>query len=99
MLPAAMLVIASGQSSAQDAAPPSGQAKPSNSEATPLPQLEVTAAPTKKAKPKAAAKVKPTAAQAAPQSSPQTSQSPSAGASTAPGAVNGYVAKEGIAGT
>ena len=98
---ATILMFASDLSLAQDAggtAPP--QSKPDSTQQTPLPPLEVTTSSSKKAKPKATAKasaaksaqVQAEAIQPAP---PTTSD----GGSTAPGAVNGYVAKEGTVGT
>jgi iron complex outermembrane receptor protein len=97
-----ILMLASDLSLAQDAggtAPP--ESKPDGAQQTPLPPLEVTTSSSKKAKPKATAKA--SAAKAAqvqaeaiqPAPPPTTSD----GGSTAPGAVNGYVVKEGTVGT
>jgi iron complex outermembrane receptor protein len=99
---ATILMLASDLSLAQDAggtAPP--ESKPESAQQTPLPPLEVTTSSSKKAKPRATAKA--SAAKAAqvqaeaiqPAPPPTTSD----GGSTAPGAVNGYVAKEGTVGT
>jgi iron complex outermembrane receptor protein len=95
---ATILMLASDFSLAQDsggAAPP--PSKPDGAQQTPLPPLEVTTTSSKKAK-KVSAKAsaaKATQVQAEATPPPTTSD----GGSTAPGAVNGYVAKEGTAGT
>jgi iron complex outermembrane receptor protein len=83
---------------AQESTGTPAQTKPGS--ATELPSLEVTATSSKKAKPKAtaktsAAKAVPVTAETAPPATPKTGD----GGSTQPGAVDGYVVKEGSAGT
>ena len=98
---ATILMLASDLSLAQDAggtAPP--QSKPDGAQQTPLPPLEVTTSSSKKAKQRRRRRRPPRKRR---RSRPRPSAAPppttSDGASTAPGAVNGYVANEGSAGT
>jgi len=96
---AAVLVLTAEAALAQEPAEPAAQAKQDGS-STALPPLDVTASATKskaKSKPKAKAtpaKAAPVATQAEP-----TPPKMSDGSSTPAGAVNGYVANEGIVGT
>src|SRR6187431_2887999 len=97
---ATILMLASDFSQAQDAGGTAApQSKPDGAQQTPLPPLEVTTTSSKKAKKVSA---KPSAAKAAQVQAEATQPAPpttSDGGSTSPGAVNGYVAKEGTVGT
>ncbi len=96
---AALIIVASSlsKSRAQETAPPPAKAQAGSDVA--LPPVEVTAAPTKKIKPKQ--KSKATATKAPPAAAQAVAPAPKTGDgnSTAPGAVNGYVVKTGTVGT